>query len=285
MRIVTLLPSATEIVCLLGRRNDLVGVSHECDFPADVCSLPKVTAALLPAGATSGEIDAQVRQHLEDKLPLYSLDVDLLESLRPDVVITQDLCSVCAVSTNDLQRAARQLPAATTFLTLEPTTLKGVLQSIADVAKVLDSEAEAVRQLAMLHARIDAVRRRTQDQQFLSAVFLEWLDPPFSAGHWVPELVHLAGARELIGRPGEKSRTISWADIAAADPDVLIAACCGYSAKQTQQDIARLAEKPDWQSLRAVQNNHVLVLDGNAYFSRPGPRLVEGLEILAAALE
>ncbi len=285
MRIVTLLPSATEIVCLLGLQDQLVGISHECDFPLELKSLPRVTSALISADATSREIDELVRQQLSDRQPLYSLDVDLLAELKPDLIITQNLCSVCAVSATDLNRVTQQLSGSPRILTLEPTTLAGVLQSIRAVAVATDTQNIAEIEIGYLQKRINAVVDQVSKNSIRpTSVFLEWFDPPFSAGHWIPELIDLAGAQELIGQAGEPSRTIAWQDVANADPDVLILACCGYSSERTREDTKGLDSLPVWRDLRAVRAGKVFVLDGNSYFSRPGPRLVDGLELLTNAL-
>jgi iron complex transport system substrate-binding protein len=285
MRIVSLLPSATEIVCTIGPRDDLVGVTHECDFPESVRELPKVTRTRIPTEASSRQIDALVRERLSGKQALYSLDAEALQRLRPDLIVTQALCDVCAVAESEVQRAAASLPGAPRVLNLEPTRLGEVLAAIGEVGLATGRESEAKIVMASLQARIDSVaatasRAKTQPRVML----LEWLDPPFTSGHWNPELVELAGGREVLGKAGERSREASWREIAAADPEVMVIACCGFSAQRTASELHIVRDRPEWPSLACVRAGRVHIVDGNAYFSRPGPRLVDSLEILAAAI-
>jgi iron complex transport system substrate-binding protein len=282
MRIVTLLPAATEIACLLGLGDQLVGVSHECDHPpATVAALPRMTASLIPADATSAEIDALVRARVAGRRPLYRLDAAALAAARPDLIVTQGLCDVCAVDEAEVCRVAAALPRQPRVLNLEFASLAGMFDAIATVATAAGVDGTDA---------IDRLRRRVQDVAARrradgpTVVFLEWLDPPFCGGHWNPELVELAGGRELIGRAGQPSRRITWRDVAAADPDVLVVAACGYDLARTANDLDRLQHQPAWAALRAVRDRRVLAFDGSAYFNRPGPRLVDSLERLAAGL-
>jgi len=285
LRIVSLLPSATEIVCSLGLRDQLVGVTHECDYPVGVEGLPKVTRTLIPHDASSGEIDALVRERLKTERALYSLDMPVLESLRPDLIVTQALCDVCAVAEKEVQSAARSLPGQPRVINLEPTCFADVLDCIKQVGDAAGCEDRAVRCIAELQARIDAVATRSQAiSNRPSVMLLEWIDPPFCAGHWSPELVALAGGREAIGVAGERSVTTSWEAIVAADPEMLMIACCGFNVARTMDDLPILRSYPGWESMSCVKSGRVYVVDGSAYFSRPGPRLVDSLEILAHAL-
>ncbi|WP_417746547.1 cobalamin-binding protein [Rosistilla oblonga] len=285
MRIVSLLPSATEIICGLGLRDQLVGVTHECDYPADVLNLPKVTQTLIPTDASSNQIDALVRERLKTEYALYSLDMPVFESLSPDLIVTQTLCDVCAVSQREVSDAACALPNAAQLLNLEPTCLADVLDSIGQVAAAAGCVAQGERYRQSLQQRIDAVARRSKSIAHRPRVMLlEWVDPPFSAGHWSPELVAIAGGEEVIGVAGERSKTTPWETILAADPEVMIIACCGFDLARTQQDLPILQSYRDWERLSCVRNNRVYMVDGSAYFSRPGPRLVDSLEILAHAL-
>ncbi|MDZ7783913.1 MAG: cobalamin-binding protein [Halioglobus sp.] len=282
MRIVSLLPSATEIVCALGLEEQLVGVTHECDYPASVTSLPAVTRTLIPADAASRDIDKQVREQLQSNNALYQLDLPVLESLQPDLIVTQALCDVCAVAEDEVQAAARELPSRPAVINLEPLCLDdlyGTLRQVAVAAHVEDRAEEVVDRL---RARVDAVSRRsdTLDQRPKVAL-LEWLDPPFSCGHWSPELVRLAGGREVLGREGQPSRTLNWEEVVDGEPEVLFVACCGFTAERAMEDVRALASEMFWRQLPAVQSGRVYVVDGSQYFSRPGPRLVESLEILA----
>jgi iron complex transport system substrate-binding protein len=286
MRIVSLLPSATETVCALGLESALVGITHECDFPPGVRDLPAVTRTRIPAGASSAEIDRLVREQLQQAPALYALDRDALAALRPDLIVTQALCDVCAVAEAEVQAAACALPGSPRVLNLEPQDLEGVFDAIRRVAVaagVADRGEEVVRGL---RARVEAVSARAARMPRRPRVaILEWLDPPFSSGHWSPELVALAGGDEVLGRAGDRSRTLTWDEVAAAGPEVVLIACCGFDVARTLQDVPALAAIPAWRGLPAVRSGRVYVTDGNAYFSRPGPRLVDSLEILAHALD
>jgi iron complex transport system substrate-binding protein len=286
VRIVSLLPSSTEIVCQLGLRDALVGVTHECDYPPSVAGLPKVTRTLIPHDASSREIDELVRDRLKTQRALYTLDLPTLERLRPDLIVTQALCDVCAVAEAEVTAAACSLPGRPRVVNLEPTSLDEVfdtLHSVASAAGVPPDHAELV--VGGLRHRINTVATRSERApERPRVVVLEWLDPPFSCGHWTPELVRLAGGDEVIGQPARPSRTLSWDEVVAARPDVLFVACCGFSLERTLVDLPGLRSRPGWADLPAVRAGRVYVTDGNAYFSRPGPRLVDSVEILAHAL-
>ncbi len=285
MKIVSLLPSATEIICQLGLREQLVGVTHECDYPVSVVGLPKVTNTLIPHDATSGQIDELVRERLKTEKALYTLDMPVLQSLRPDLIVTQALCDVCAVAESEVQQAACSLPGTPQVINLEPICLEDVLKCIQLVGDAAGCSEIAQREIGLLRDRIQAVADRTLSIQARpSVMLLEWIDPPFCAGHWSPELVELAGGREAIGEKSQRSRTTSWEAIVQADPEVLFIACCGFGIERTLQDLPILQSKPGWEALRCVRARKVFVVDGSAYFSRPGPRLVDSLEILAHAL-
>ena len=280
MRIASLLPSATEIVCALGLGERLVAVSHECDWPAAaVAGVPRVTSSLIPADASSAEIDALVRERVAGRRPLYRLDGDALAAAGPDLIVTQALCDVCAVDEAEVARVAASLPNRPAVVTLEPTTLGGVFDAIAAVAAAAGVDGSTV---------VDGLRRRVAavavPARQPTVVFLEWLDPPFCGGHWNPELVALAGGRELLGRAGEPSRRVTWADVAAADPDVIAVAPCGFELDRSRAEVDGMAGRTEWSSLRAVRAGRVLTFDGSAYFNRPGPRLIDSLERLAAGL-
>jgi iron complex transport system substrate-binding protein len=284
MRIVSLLPSATEIVCSLGLEDQLVGVTHECDYPDVVRSLPKVTHTLIPTDAPSGEIDALVRERLRTNRALYTLDFPTVERLAPDLIVTQTLCDVCAVAEAEVTAATCRLPGRPRVVNLEPTTLEGVLANVRTVGGAAGVPQRADEVVRGLRARVAAVAARSANVARPRVLLLEWLDPPFSCGHWSPELVALAGGDEAIGRPGERSRTLSWAEVAAARPEVIVVACCGFSVARTMVDVSAAAARPEWSALPAVRSGRVYVVDGSAYFSRPGPRLVDALEVLAHAL-
>ncbi|MEM6472986.1 MAG: cobalamin-binding protein [Planctomycetota bacterium] len=282
MRIVSLLPSATEIVCSLGLREQLVGVTHECDFPDGVQSLPSVTRTLIPHDATSGEIDTLVRERLKTEKALYSLDMETLKRLEPDLIVTQALCDVCAVAEHEVNAAACSLPSSPRVINLEPTCLQEVFDCIAAVGAAVGLDDKAREVIAGLQARVGAVARRASDIFHRPRVMLlEWIEPPFSAGHWSPELVEIAGGREVIGKAGERSTMVPWENITRADPELLVVACCGFTPERAREDLPILESKPGWASLSCVRDRQVHFVDGSAYFSRPGPRLVDSLEILA----
>lgn len=287
MRIVSLLPSATETICGLGLRDQLVGVSHECDYPADVSNLPKVTKTVIPHDASSVEIDTLVRKQLKTNAALYSLDMAVFQKLNPDLIVTQALCDVCAVADSEVQAAACSLPGNPKVINLEPACLADVMQCIREVGAAAERSDLADDYVSDLQQRVDAVaiRSRTIDNdQRPSTVLLEWIDPPFSAGHWSPELVSIAGGIEAIGVAGKRSMTTSWDEIVRADPEVMIIACCGFDVVRTMEDFPILRSYPGWSSLRCVQTKRVHVVDGNAFFNRPGPRLIDSLDILANVL-
>jgi len=285
MRIVSLLPSATEIICELGLGDQLVGVTHECDHPAFVRGLPRVTQTLIPHDSSSREIDTLVREQLKTKQALYSLDMPVLEQLQPDLIVTQALCDVCAVAESEVSAAACRLTSLPKVVNLEPSRLSQVFDSLNIVGQAAGVEDRASEAVARLQARVDAVQRRSAGiSNPARVVLLEWIDPPFSSGHWSPELVRMAGGVELIGQEAQPSRTIAWNDLVEANPDVLVIACCGFNVERTRQDLPILAANPGFDDLACVRSGRVYLIDGNSYFSRPGPRLVDGLEILAHAL-
>ena len=287
-RIVTLLPSATEIVCSIDLFDRLVGVTHECDYPPQVRGLPPVTASLIPTGASSREIDARVRDQLRTSAALYTLDNELLQRLRPDLIVTQALCDVCAVAESEVTQAARRIDPQPEVINLEPSSLAEVFETIGKLGEVCGVPADAKRCVSSLEARVKAVRERAssiRDDRRPRVALLEWIDPPFNAGHWNPELIELAGGTDCLGNVHEPSRTISFADIEAADPDILIVALCGFDADRARQDLHILFANLNREALSCFVNGQVHVLDGNALFSRPGPRLVDSLEVLARIIE
>jgi iron complex transport system substrate-binding protein len=282
VRIVSLLPSATEIVCALGLGDRLVGVTHECDFPPRVRALPRVTRTLIPTDAPSAVIDALVRDRLRARSALYSLDEEMLERLRPDLIVTQALCDVCAVAEDEVRAAACRLPGGPRVLNLEPETLDEVLACIGDVARAAGVASRAEEEVARLRARVAAVAERNAGVTRRPRVaLLEWLDPPFSTGHWNPELIRLAGGEDGLGREGARSVALRWEDVVAYRPEVVVIACCGLTAERALEETPALARVAGWADLPAVRHGRVFVADGAAYFSRPGPRLVDSLELLA----
>jgi iron complex transport system substrate-binding protein len=288
MRIVSLLPSATEIVCALGLEQSLVAVTHECDYPAGVGALPSVTRSRL--GATedwsSEEIDHHVSRHLRDNLSLYDIDHQLLEELHPDLIITQSLCAVCAVEYTALERALAARARTPRVLSLAPRTLADLLSSIMAVGSALGVERRAASLVDELRARIARVRERAAVQHRPRVAFLEWLDPAFGPGHWMPELIEAAGGRAGFGRAGEPSRRVPWDDVIAFAPEVIVVAPCGFGLARTLAEAHEvLSRRAGWHALPAVRRGRVFLADGRAYFSRPGPRIAAGLELLAELLQ
>ena len=287
MRIVTLLPSATEIVCALGLREHLVGVSHSCNYPEDVSDLPVMTSTHVPYHQSSQIIDDSVREHLTGHEALYDLDMEQLLVANPDFIISQTLCDVCAVSTGDVLQAIGSLPSSPVLIDLQPNTLDDVFDDVKSVGEHLGITARANTALHNLVERRRSVAERTRmiaPEQRPRVAFLEWLYPPFNGGHWNPGLVELAGGVDLLGNPGMASTTQDWQDIIKQKPDVLFIACCGFATDRALQDVAEISKTDMWQQIPAVQSGRVYVTDGDAYFSCPGPRLIDGLEIMAHAL-
>jgi iron complex transport system substrate-binding protein len=282
-RIASLLPSTTEMVCLLGLRERLVGISHECDFPASVRGLPVLTAAKVDAKARSVEIDHQVREVVANGLSVYRIDEEKLHELQPDLILTQDACAVCAVSFAEVQAAARKLLGAPAeIVSLSPLRLEDVLQDILRVARAAGVADRGNEVVARLRERLDELRARTASAQRPRVLALEWMDPPMPAGHWTPELLRMAGGDPVLGREGQPTRRVTWEQIVEAAPEVLLVIPCGFKVSQSLLEmpvvVDRLAATP------AVRQDRVFVADGNAYFNRPGPRLVESAEIALAAI-
>lgn len=287
MRIATLLPSATEIVGALGLSDQLVGVSHSCRLPQNAKGLPRLTSTHVPLEAPSAVIDRHVRDHLDSNTALYDLDMKALNRAAPDLIVSQALCDVCAVSTGDVLEALRSLPSRPVLIDLTPNTLGDVLDDCLRVGSATGRADQAERLVAELQRRIEAVASSTtriSDSDRPGVAFLEWLDPPFNGGHWNPEIVDLAGGNDLLGTHALASKTISWDSVAESDPDVVFIACCGYPLERTLEDVRNLARHRQWRDLRAVETGRVYIADGVDHFACPGPRLVDSLEIMAHAL-
>lgn len=282
-RIVSLLASATEIVCALGFRDALVARSHECDFPDDIASLPAVTETKIAHHRPSAAIDREVRAIVEQGLSVYRVDAERLRALRPDVIVTQTQCEVCAVSFKDLEKAlADWTGTAPHVVPLAPYALADVWRDVERVADALRVPEAGRALVAGFQARIDAIAARARDLSARPrAACVEWIDPLMAAGNWVPELVELAGGRNLFGMPGAHSPWLEWDSLRASDPDVILVLPCGFGIPRIQAEMPALASRPGWQSLSAVRGGQAYLLDGNRYFNRSGPRLVESLEILA----
>ena len=274
--IVSLLPAATEIVYALGAIDDLVGRSHECDYPASARALPVVSRpALELEGLSQGEIDSAVAARMRSGESLYMVDELLLRALAPDVILTQDLCQVCAPSGNELTRALASLPNRPEIVYLTPRTLAEIDENIVTVGRTIGRLAEAEALVERNHARLERIRASTRGRPRRRVTFLEWTDPPFCAGHWVPEMIAIAGGEDPLGRPGADSVRITWDDVRASAPEVVIVAPCGYGLAEATRLAAALPE---------LGSARVCPVDANAYFARPGPRYAEGVEVLAGLI-
>ena len=281
-----MLPSATEIICGIGLRDSLVGVTHECDFPPDVVGLPVVTASRIPKGLASGEIDSLVSDQLETDTALYSLNEPVLRELAPDLIVTQALCDVCAVSAGEVNDMACQLPGNVRVINLEPACLQDVLDTVLLVGEAAGCTAAAATYHAELCRRVDQVAARTAAVSALRprVAILEWLDPIYDGGHWYPELIELAGGIPCFGEQQRPSRRRSWEELLASAPDVVVVSLCGFDLQRTALDIPLLTGRPGYGMLPATACGPIYMVDGNRYCSRPGPRLVDSLEILANLL-
>ncbi len=285
MRIVSLLPSATEILASLGLVDSLVGVSHSCDWPPGITALPCVTRTAIPKGATAGEIDLAVRERHAAGLPLYEVDAVRLAALAPDLIVTQGLCDVCAVTEAQARAACGGLPSEVTVLSLAPLSLADVFANIVDLGAATGRTSEARSLVASLSARTDQVVAAVGDVAVRPRVtLLEWVSPLFAGGHWTPEIIALAGGDDGHGRVGTASRRIAWEEVRAWQPEALVLACCGFEVSRAASEVAALADLPGFAELPAVQQGQVWAVDGVGHFSRPGPRLVDSLEWLASIL-
>jgi iron complex transport system substrate-binding protein len=294
MRIASLLPSATEMICEIGLSDQLCGVSHECDYPESIAGLPRVTRSLIPPDATSGQIDSFVREQMRARSALYSLDFETLYRIAPDLIVTQSLCDVCAVSDDEVRLAAARLPGNPQVIDLQPDSLGGVFETLMVLGRVTGRMEAARACVAKLNQRVEAVRRDGVRRLAEAGgtrprvMVMEWIDPPFTAGHWTPELVEIAGGREVLGVAGQRSIATDWDAVLRADPEVLVIACCGFGVGRTMEDLPLVRFDGRFDRLgemSCVRSGRVYVVDGNAYFNRPGPRLVDSLEILSYVLE
>jgi iron complex transport system substrate-binding protein len=280
MRIVSLVPSATEMLFALGLGADLIAVTHECDYPDAARDLPKVTRDVLPAGLSSAQIDAAVKERTMAGQSIYELDTDMLHDLRPDLIVTQALCSVCAVSYDDVRTIAEEIESRPRVISLDPHTLGEVLGDARTLAQATDRKDAAVELVRDASARIDRIRLAVRGARRRPRVAaLEWLDPPFAAGHWTPQLIEFAGGEDVLGFPGEHSEERTWQEVEAAQPDIVVVMPCGFDA-----EIAYREAEMHRDHLAAIGAGEVVAVNAAAYFSRPGPRIVDGLELMAHIL-
>ena len=278
MRIASLLPSATEIVCSLGLENELVGVTHECDYPESVRGKPVLTRSVLSGTRSGAEVDRHIRELVHRGSSIYALDAPLLEALHPDLILTQELCEVCAVSYPIVERAARRLGSSPQLVSLEPETLEDVFENIRVVGGLAGRSDTAERVCASLRRRIAVVEQQVTGRPRRRVVCLEWVDPPFNCGHWTPELVTLAGGDERLGVARQPAQLLDWQRVIDADPEVVVVMACGFSLDRSLREVETAGGR--FEALRV----QTWVIDGNAFFSRPGPRLVDSVEIMAGIL-
>ncbi|MGA2013483.1 MAG: cobalamin-binding protein [Solirubrobacteraceae bacterium] len=276
MRIVSLVPSATEMLFALGLGPEVVAVTHECDYPAQARGLPKVTRDVLEPGLSAAEIDAAVRERTLAGESIYALDTDALHELAPDLIVTQSLCSVCAVSFDDVRAIAEEIDTQPMVVALDPRTVGEVLGDARTLAQATGRKDAGVDLVQRAAARIDRIRLATRGARRPRVVALEWLDPPFAAGHWTPQLIEYAGGEDVLGLAGESSQQVAWEEVGAVSPDLVIVMPCGYDA-----EIAHREAEMHRDQLAAIGAGEVVAVDAAAYFSRPGPRIIDGLELLA----
>ncbi|MDP8957514.1 MAG: cobalamin-binding protein [Actinomycetota bacterium] len=283
MKIVSLLPSATEIAFALGLGDQLEAVTYECDFPAEARSKPVVSDTALPQDRPlePGDVDRLVGEFMARQQPIYALDKDLIQKIQPDLILAQDLCRVCAVPSGQVEDALAELGCRAEVISLDPNTLDDILDGIVAVGRATGTEAEAGDLVAALRARIETVRTTARRLPSIRTLALEWGDPPFAGGHWVPEMVEIAGGWNVISAPKEPSREVTWRDIADAAPEVIVFMPCGYYLEEAETELEKLLDLPDLAETPAARGGGLFAVDATSYFSRPGPRIVDGLEVVA----
>lgn len=286
MRICSLLPSATEVIALLGLSDELVGISHECDYPPSVRGVPIMIEPMIPPyGLASVDIDRQVSQLVASGQRLYRLKDHLLRQAQPDLILSQDLCHVCAVTPDQLHDVLCSLHHQPTVLTLNPRTVHDVIDDVVRIGDAAGRPAEGQLLATQLRDRLDTIQIRVQGlSQRPRVVCIEWLSPLYVAGHWVPEMVQLAGGQDALSQPGSPSRIVTWDEVLSAAPDVLIVMPCGFSVERTHTELFQLMQQPGQWRLSPALAEHTYLVDASSYFSRPGPRLIDGIELLAAIL-
>jgi iron complex transport system substrate-binding protein len=284
MKICSLLPSATEILFALGLGDQVAGVSHECDFPAAAKSKPVLIKSRITHTESAAAIDRQVREYLERGESLYSVDFEKLQAIEPDVIVTQDLCHVCAATPDDLSAALAQLKRQPRIVTLNPHSLADVCADIRTVGEATGCETQAVALVNQFQASVEGVERSVAGLARPRVLCLEWLDPPYVAGHWVPEMVERAGGLDVLGLAGKPSFRVEWEAVIATQPEVIVVMPCGYSLAAAEKEFRELPRPRGWDDLPAVRNGRVFVVEASGCFSRPGPRLASGLAVLAEAI-
>jgi iron complex transport system substrate-binding protein len=279
MRIVSLVPHATELLFALGLGPQVVAVTHECDHPPEALARRRITRNVLPAGLSAPEIDAAVRERTLEGRAIYELDRQALEELRPELIVTQELCPVCAVSYQEVAELAEQLPTRPEVIALDPKTLGETLGDVRTVAEATGRREQGIELVGHSAARIDRVKLAVRSQPRVRVAALEWLDPVYVAGHWTPQMIELAGGEDVLGLPGARSKVVSWQEVAAAEPEVVVVMPCGYDAPRAHAEAIAYARE-----LAGLEASRVVAVNASAYFSRPGPRLTDGIELLGHIL-
>jgi iron complex transport system substrate-binding protein len=279
VRIVSLVPHATELLFALGLGDDVVAVTHECDHPPQARRRRRVTRDVLASGLSAGEIDAAVRERTLQGEAIYELDRDALQQVAPDLIVTQQLCPVCAVSYEEVAQIAKELPTKPRVIALDPKTLGETLGDVRTLAQATDRRERGVELVGEIAGRIDRVKLTVRAQPRVRVAAIEWLDPVYVAGHWTPQMIELAGGEDVLGLPGQPSEVVSWEQVAAVQPEILVVMPCGYDAQRAHEEAATFAAE-----LAGVGARRIVAVNASAYFSRPGPRLIDGLELLAQIL-
>ncbi len=286
-RVISLIPSATEIICSIGAEDCLVGISHECDFPLSIQNLPRCTSSTINNELSSLEIDQKVHNTLLKGLSIYHLDFNLMKELKPDIIITQDQCKVCAISLNDLQmqmNTAFDYPVE--IISIQPSSVSEIFDSIKTIATAIDKTDKLSEILESFQDRMEIIQHKVQFvKQRPTFVFIEWLEPLFSAGHWTPEIAENAGAQVLLSEKEKPSKQITWEELKSADPEFILIAPCGFPLERTKQEMHILINHPFWNELKAVKEKKIFIADGNHYFNRSGPRIFDSAEIIAEILQ
>jgi iron complex transport system substrate-binding protein len=285
MRIASLLPSATEILFAIGAGEDVVGVTHECDHPAPAQRLPHLTSSAIDHdGQTCAAIDRHIRSALHAGSSIYRLDEELLSSLSPDLIVTQELCEVCAVGYAEVERAARRLPTPVPVLSLEPTSLEDIAATVEAVGRAAGREVRAGKLAAEMRDRVAAVGALPRPSALPSVVCIEWTEPMMAGGHWVPEMVRVAGGRDPMGREGQPSHYVGWDEVVSSEAEVMVLMPCGFGLDQAMAVAGEVTSRVGFEALPCGRSKRVVAVDGSGYFNRPGPRIVDGLEMLAAII-
>ena len=282
IRICSLLPSTTEIVCDLGLKDNLVGITHECDYPAEIRGVEVVTKSLIDhTGSTSGQINTHIVEALHKGSGIYAIDNEALNRVNPNIVLTQELCEVCAVSYSLVEESVRTLGGDQKILSFEPSNLEGILDSILQIGKQTNTESTAHSIIDQAHSRLDFVKSQTLKSTETPRVLgLEWLDPPFIGGHWVPEMIEIAGGTPALGKREEPSKQVSWEEVWKSSPEIIVLMVCGFDLAKTIEEFYLLSESEFWKTFEG----EIYAVNGSAYFSRPGPRIIDGVEILGEIL-